>query len=76
MDCISLDGTTYDMDQITSMQLAFDESSGQWKIEVAFAGGGTQYFDMTKENAASVNAWVAHARTFVPRASRALKGPK
>ena len=77
MDSIFLDGVEYDMNQIISMQLVWNDETvpGSWQMEVCFADGKSQYFEMTTENAASLNAWIAHARTYVPKAARGMKGP-
>lgn len=78
MESITLDGTKYDMADILNMTLVFndDASPGQWQIEVVFSGEVIQYVEMTTENVASFNAWVAHGRTFIPKSARGMKGPK
>ena len=77
MNSITLDGADYDMNQVLGMQLIWDDENppGQWRIEVVF-GDGVKYFDMTMENVAAFNAWVANARTYAPKSARVMKGPK
>ena len=66
------------MAQILSMQLVWNDETdpGKWQIEVGFADGRSQQLEMTTENVASLNAWIAHARTYVPTTARSLKGPR
>lgn len=77
MQSITFDGATYDMNEILNIQLVWNDENdpGRWQLEVTFSSG-VVYFEMTKENVASFNAWAAHGRTFVPKSARQLKGPK
>lgn len=78
MESITLDGATYPMTDIYDMKLIWNDETtpGHWQISVTFAGGTIEYLEMTTENVASLNAWIAHGRTYIPKSSRKIPGRK
>lgn len=78
MESITLDGAECDMAEIYDMKLVWcdEPTPAHWQIAVTFSSGTIQYVEMTTENVASFNAWVAHGRTYIPKSSLSMKGPK
>ena len=75
MTSITLDGIGYEMDQIYSMVLVWSDE-GRWLISVVLNDGSIKNLEMSHENVAGFNAWIAYNRTFAARPSPGSKGPK
>ena len=74
---ITLDGETFKMQDIKEMKLEQIEGSDPpaFQMYVIFTSGRGQFYPMTLENVAAMNAWFAHVLTFSPAHARALKAP-
>jgi hypothetical protein len=78
MDAITLDGTAYNMNEIIRMELVRKDNTepAVFEIMVTFSNGSNGFYEMTTENVASMNAWIAYTLTFVPKPARGMKGPR